>query len=701
MTAGILLNTAGREILFGGRGLLVGGAVGQSPNTIAGLASWWDAGVAPSGGWSAVIGGVPDKLGATTLTASASGEARARLVGTLGGVGQETSQTGGYPATAWMPTLLPLMDPNWSLSATLAFGTGGAATFELVVSRPNVRQAFVSPSGGGRYLAQSLIGGMSALITIGGVVVIGVTGTGGGDSVVAFPNGTPVTLLSNVPQRFTASLRLCGSHAAGWDVYWNGVKLNSGAIASQLGVAPTTTAVQFCGVGTNSAQVWFHEALFWPRALNSSEVAVAEAYIGGRWQRRARTGAILFMVSQSNGINTWLATNAFRALCTGIQYMTGMLSVSILTQQVGSNSADYSVLGGHGLIGDNSNYLVGAIPGTDPSLFPLGTGGPGIGTQNFVRLMPSWMQPDVCGLFGMYSENDSAYQWPNRAAFAAALKRYVTLFRAFPQYGPALDQTNSAVFWNNSLGVFNSGSAHRAAVELLVVDPTVQAVFWANNTVDGNQSGSTYNAATGVFTGGDSAHFDGGDDLTHTYLGVAPMARKLIAIGRADAGTVAMPASIPLNGGPTIASAHYEAGTVSGNAATPTVLVTIAHDGGTDLAVPLLAVNGLGWALLDGGIPDSSPAIYATACVRVSPTTLRVTFPAVPVSALASCSLWYVFGFANTSTNSNDRLGRGNAVTDNYGLVSATLHYDIAADLGAAYRVNRAVQASYAGMAFT
>ena len=172
-------------------------------------------------------------------------------------------------------------------------------------------------------------------------------------------------------------------------------------------------------------------------------------------------------------------------------------------------------------------------------------------------------------------------------------------------------------------------------------------------------------------------------------------------------GNTTIPAGIPINGGPHVSAVTWEGGTVSGNPATPTALITITHDAGNDLRVPLNASSGVGWVILDGGVPAAAtPKVLGIACVRVSATTLRVTFASAPVSALNTCTLYYVYQVTNGLTGNAfldyGYLGRGNAVTDNYSdttAVAAPAHFDIGADLGSSYRLDRPLACTAPGFA--
>src|SRR6185437_5423764 len=79
----------------------------------------------------------------------------------------------------------------------------------------------------------------------------------------------------------------------------------------------------------------------------------------------------------------------------------------------------------------------------------------------------------------------------------------------------------------------------------------------------------------------------------------------------------AIPSGVP-SVGPTITHAYRQSNTV--------IIVTVAHNAGTDLIVPLQAANGGGWAVMDGS-NEASPGtvLTATACARVDATHIQVT----------------------------------------------------------------------------
>ena len=141
-----------------------------------------------------------------------------------------------------------------------------------------------------------------------------------------------------------------------------------------------------------------------------------------------------------------------------------------------------------------------------------------------------------------------------------------------------------------------------------------------------------------------------------------------------------IPASLGAGIGPSVASAQLNGTTLT---------ITIQHDGGTDLVVPLLASQGVGWALMDGGtIAAPGNIILATACTRVSATALNVTLANAPTNSHTSCRLFYPWGGSYSSVQPHTEIGRGCAVTDNYASVAKPAGFDINIALGSGWAPN-------------
>jgi hypothetical protein len=138
-------------------------------------------------------------------------------------------------------------------------------------------------------------------------------------------------------------------------------------------------------------------------------------------------------------------------------------------------------------------------------------------------------------------------------------------------------------------------------------------------------------------------------------------------------------AGLPAAGGPKIAHV-YRASDIS-------IILTIVHDSGNDLIVPRQALNGAGFAVMDGGsVAAPGNIITATAAARIDATHVAVTLAAPITNPSADALFFYPYG--------STQIGRGNAVTDNAALVTPPANWNIAGDLGASWSINLPLQAT-------
>ena len=211
---------------------------------------------------------------------------------------------------------------------------------------------------------------------------------------------------------------------------------------------------------------------------------------------------------------------------------------------------------------------------------------------------------------------------------------------------------------------------HRQAVSLLAADPTVNVVVGNRQTADSNARGSSWNETTGSSSGGDFAHRDGNDNRRFEKLAAAAVGRAIAVAFEDDALSLATEPT--LRGvGPAIVHAYLYSPTQ--------VLLTIQHDGGTDLILARQAVSGRGFVVMDGGVMNRSGVLLeAISCSHVDSTHLLLTLPRALLNSLSSSGVFYPYG--------SSVIGRGNSVTDNYSLVQETYWWDVDQHLGDDWR---------------
>ncbi len=239
------------------------------------------------------------------------------------------------------------------------------------------------------------------------------------------------------------------------------------------------------------------------------------------------------------------------------------------------------------------------------------------------------------------------------------------------------------VWWNAiPYGSADGMTMHRQVVQTIASDQNQNVIIGNPQTSDSNPRGSSWDPATGITTGGDSAHRDSADNKRFAMLAAPVVAHALGAAGYADSITT-LPAVLPRAGGPSITHVYRQSSTI--------LIVTVVHDGGNDLKVPLLAVSGKGFAVMDGGTPgNDGPIVSAISCQRIDATHLQVLLATALHNASAACQLFYPYG--QTS------IGRGNAVTDNFAQMPMPAGWDVGSNLGTNWTLDCPLSATYSGI---
>jgi hypothetical protein len=556
------------------------------------------------------------------------------------------------------------MDPDSGLKlGTAQLGAGSAWTVYLVWSRPNFAQGVGAPQ--------------IALLTIAGTVLLAADALpGAAQRLILFPGATPAVLTNALERRHTHSVIIRNTPGAGVDVWLDGVQVAS-AVVNPL-ASSLSGALLFLHGGSTAAgaQCWFHEAALWSHALAASDVATLLS-AATRWTRGARRGVQLVVMGQSNAGYS-LTDGAWHLLAQGIAWHLGTLAYNVIGCWGSGNS--YTCISGHGISNEPfsgtvvypGSFLADPGDGSSPAGWPLGADG--IAVQTYLAAQSSADLSDVALLVWPWTETDSVRSYGDKAFYEAAVTRLLSLTRGMLSRGAAalpLLWWNAIPFGSGTIGGIQMVRESAAAIAGTAAQ---NVVIGLPQTSDSNPRGASWNPATGVSTGGDFNHRDATDNLRFGRLAAPVAARAILAATGGDTES-AIPPGIPAVGGPVIAHVYQPA------AHGTTLILTIAHDAGNDLIVPLLAASGQGFAVMDGGtVAQPGPIIAATACVRIDATHLQLTLATAPANPQAGLLLFYPYGFGN--------IFRGDAVTDNFAAVGKPAGWDIGADLGSAWTLN-------------
>ncbi len=221
----------------------------------------------------------------------------------------------------------------------------------------------------------------------------------------------------------------------------------------------------------------------------------------------------------------------------------------------------------------------------------------------------------------------------------------------------------------------------RESIADLVAESANNMLVLVAQTSDSNPLNASYDPSSGIFSGGDPQHRDQPDLLRYGMIGAHAAGRAAIAGGLSDTiPASAIPNSgLPAVGGPRIVHVYRASDT--------DLVLTILHDSGNDLIVPLQAVFGVGFAVMDGGsVASPGNVISATAAARLDATHIALTLASGITNPSSDVLLFYPYG--------STQIGRGDAVTDNASLVTPPAGWNIADDLGTAWAINMPLQAT-------
>ena len=642
---------------------------------VADTAAWWDAssqagllglGNTPTTVWNTAASALIDLTGGGQNLVPLYNPASSKppvgaphLSGLLGGI--------GFPVTT-SGLLQPALDPSagWQLPGSTGSTTSGW-TWYLVWSRPNWRQGAGPTSN------------PITLLTIGSLAVLQVDSSGGTNRLVLFPGSGQIVLTSDMTRRHTHSIILRYSPTSGTDLWIDNTQVaHSVPWTAQ---APTgQITLLHDGTFFGGAQCWFHEAATWNRALSATDVTTVLSY-AARWVRGNRRGLYLLFNGQSNAINYAMNDGAAALLAQGIGWYLGALASNVLATT--GNPTNYTMQSGHGIyavasIGYPGSFVQDPGDGSDPSTWQFGADG--LAMRQAVSSLPAEDLSDLCAIVWPWNETDSLRRYSELATFEAGALRFLSLLRA------ALGDTGNKIplVWWNAIPYGSAAgiTMHRQVVQSIASN-TNQNVFIGNpQTSDSNPRGSSWNPATGIATGGDSSHRDSADNQRFAMLAAPVVARNLAASGYIDS-IARVPSVMPQVGGPSITHVYRQTNT--------TLIITIIHDAGDDLKVPLQAATGIGFAVMNGGTPANAGTIVsAISCQRVDPTHLKIVLSTALQTVSSACQLYYPYG--------TTPIGRGNAVTDNFSTMPMPTGWDVSTDLGTGWSLDCPLAATFSGV---
>lgn len=678
-SAVLLVGVGGKRLLVSSLSSSSSGGSGGSttPLSVSGIGAYWDAstnanmrgaGGSPVAAWNASVSSIADTSGNSVPLAAysfSSGsplpQSTPRVNGLLGACGLSSVSAVNAPATLSTGQYLPFMgaDQGWQ-AAGVTLGGSADWTVYLVWSRPNWRQA-------------ANAGQPVTLVKVGSVPVVQLTAA----DLTLFPTGANTSLTTTMPRRHSYALVLSYAHSANQlTAYVNGATSGTAVTANLGNGGPLTLLHDMTNGG--GAQCWFHEAAYWPRAMESGDVATLNTAMA-RWTLGARKGATIAVVGQSNAVNGY-AAGAWHLLAQGVAWYLGALAWNVAAADgltlVGGVGI-YPVPSGDPGYGFAGTFLINPGDGSDPMTAPwaldTSSGAIGEGCDTYFSGLSAADLGDVVAVWWPWSETDSTRLYSEKTTLNEAQQRAIQLVRGF------IGQSASVlplVTWNAMPFPYGNDAGEQAMRESeydLTQLSGSNVVIGLTNACDVNPLGTTI-GVDGLISGGDYFHINTPDLPKLGMRAAALTARAVLASSGGDTIS-SFPSGVISAGGPRITHVYQQSGTE--------YVLTITHDAGTALIVPQQAVNGVGFAIMDGGSLSTTPGpiILANACSVIDATHLLVTMASAPTHTAASCLFYYPYGAVGGvgpgGGVSGSGIGSGNAVTDNASSITAPTGWDI------------------------
>jgi len=426
-------------------------------------------------------------------------------------------------------------------------------------------------------------------------------------------------------------------------------------------------------------------------ALQSGAVSVGSSGgDGGGGPSGLADVTLLSGPGQSNAGYAETQDGAFLAMAQAVSfYLQSTGTPAVLTAWVNAGQAGTEVSGigvmeivtpslyGGAFLANAAGASFSAASAASAALGSCGTG-----YAEYVAGLSGTQLGQIDALVSYWGENDSLEYGPtNKAVYKAALTNLLAQIRAM--LGKSAAEL-PMIFFGPPYGLLPNyityPPALREAWAELGADAALNFCWAVRQSYDTISRNESWNAATGVASGGntDGGHRSATDNVILFKRAALPAARAILRANGLPATLI--PAALGSGLGPVVSDATLVGTDLS---------LTITHDGGNDLIVPLLASQGVGFALMDGG-DTASPGniIQAVSCVRVDATHLKVTLASAPVNPHPQCRLLYPWAGEYWTVQPDTEIGRSCAVTDNFATVSKPAGFDINAALGAGWAAN-------------